>query len=78
MKALINVDGFVELTGMSKSWVYKHAAQELPVVRIGRRVMFRAEDVEAFVQRKLKVHTDAPTNTTSVETNADNATEIQR
>ena len=53
MEALIDIEEFVKLTGMSKSWTYKHAIGEVGAVRIGRRVLFRMEDVEAFVLRNL-------------------------
>lgn len=33
-----------------RSWVHQ---RRLPVVRLGRRVLFRREDLEAFVKKNL-------------------------
>jgi len=33
-----------------RSWVYQ---RRLPVVRLGRRVLFRREDLEAFVNKNV-------------------------
>jgi excisionase family DNA binding protein len=50
MQQLENIRWVSRITGLSVSTLYKMTAKnEIPVVRFGRKVMFRPQDIEEFV-----------------------------
>ena len=56
MQPLINSKAAAKCLGMSKSWLdHKRAAGEGPrATRIGYRVMYRLEDLDAFARENLE------------------------
>lgn len=40
-----------KLLGMSLAWLYQ---SEVPCVRLGRRRLYRSDDLRAFVSRRVK------------------------
>ncbi len=51
MGSLYSISQIQELLGIGRTKAYEIAAHELPVVRIGRTIRVREEDVRAFVAR---------------------------
>jgi excisionase family DNA binding protein len=52
MEKLINLTAAAELVGLSKSFVYHLAeSRQIPFVRIGRRLLFRASSLEGWVEQ---------------------------
>lgn len=56
MEALLDITATREALGGVSQWtVYRLAKSgELPVVKIGDRTLFRPEDIEAFVERRVR------------------------
>jgi len=59
-RRLLSVNDVASRLVMSSDWVYRKArAGEIPHVRIGTRVRFRAEDIEDFIARCREQHDNA-------------------
>ena len=57
MKPLVDINWVSEFTGISVSTLYKLTAKDaIPVVRIGRRVLFRQEDIDEFITSHSVAH----------------------
>ncbi len=69
LRILLNIEETCHaLGGVSRAWLYKSpiAHGELPITRLGRRVLIAADAVRAYVD----AHTDQPVPTASVATRA--------
>jgi excisionase family DNA binding protein len=58
MERLLNIRELSKLIGLPVSTIYSKqgGTRDLPRVRLGRHVMFRLEDVQAWIKR----HTETP------------------
>lgn len=69
LQQLLTMDDVVEGYHIRKSTLYAMVARrELPSVKIGKRVLFRREDLDAYVQSKVRISENsesgkAPNNT---------------
>lgn len=55
LQQLLTIDDVVEGYHIRKSTLYAMVARrELPSVKIGKRVFFRREDLDAYVQSKVR------------------------
>jgi excisionase family DNA binding protein len=50
-RPLLTVDDLAEYLAVSRWQVYRLVQRGLPVVRVGERLRFRREDVDAFIER---------------------------
>lgn len=48
---LMNVEAASKYLGMSPGWL---RASKIPVVRMGRRRLYRQEDLDAFVDKRVR------------------------
>ncbi len=57
--ALISTDGLAEMLGVSRMTVYRLIERRaLPVYRVCRRIRFKLEDVQAFVENQRTPEAD--------------------
>jgi excisionase family DNA binding protein len=49
---LLSIDESAEKLGMGRTWLLTQT--EIPYVRIGRRKLFRPEDLQAFIEKNLR------------------------
>jgi len=53
LEPLIDAEAAAHILGMSTDWIYQEAAAgRLPSFKIGGRRMFRASELEAFIQAR--------------------------
>jgi excisionase family DNA binding protein len=58
LEPLLSVEDVAKLLGVSRAWVLSHAAgnrrPELPSVKLGKAVRFRAAQVEKFIEENTR------------------------
>lgn len=70
LQQLLTMDDVVEGYHIRKSTLYAMVARrELPSVKIGKRVLFRREDLDAYVQSKVRTSENFEVSRTSLDTN---------
>ena len=69
LQQLLTMDDVVEGYHIRKSTLYAMVARrELPSVKIGKRVLFRREDLDAYVQSKMRTSENFEVSRTSPDT----------
>ena len=70
LQQLLTMDDVVEGYHIRKSTLYAMVARrELPSVKIGKRVLFRREDLDAYVQSKVRTSENFEVSRTSPDIN---------
>ena len=70
IQQLLTMDDVVEGYHIRKSTLYAMVARrEIPSVKIGKRVLFRREDLDAYVQSKVRTSENFEVSRTSPDTN---------
>jgi excisionase family DNA binding protein len=47
---LLRIEDVIEMTGMKRDWIYEQVREDrIPHVRLGRKVRFRRESIEAWI-----------------------------
>ncbi len=53
MNSLLDVESLCTLLGLAKITIYKYVSEKkIPYVKIGRRVMFRPDEIESWIKSK--------------------------
>ena len=70
LQQLLTMDNVVEGYHIRKSTLYAMVARrEIPSVKIGKRVLFRREDLDAYVQSKVRTSENFEVSRTSPNIN---------